>query len=76
MGPRVLINIGATAKQIEHLEIVIAAERIDDKFSGHLESYEFGKQVEVARYRFSRTGEVTATCLRGCAFGCEKGDSG
>jgi hypothetical protein len=42
IGPRVLINMGVTDKQIEHMEIVIAGEHVDDKFSDHLESYDFG----------------------------------
>ena len=42
IGPRVLINIGVTAKQIEQMEIVMAGEHVDDKFSEHRESYEFG----------------------------------
>jgi hypothetical protein len=38
VGPRVLVDKGATDEQIEKLEIAIAGEHFEEKFSDHLES--------------------------------------
>jgi len=41
VGPIVVVDKCVTDEQIEKLEIAIAREHFDEKFSDHLESYEF-----------------------------------